>query len=110
MERQFLVFSENLLPSMPVHRVYIYKYLMSRCLSAPDATALYHCLQVLDTKRPVKRGFVTPFYTTIALLFQALPASWGIISHMLVLATPPQLCMLYLDPYHTSLSCLFLRQ
>ena len=45
----------------------------------------------------------------------AFPASWGIISHMLLLATP-SLTMYntkYLDPYHwnhTSFSCLFLRQ
>ena len=56
---------------------------MSRCLSAPDATSLHHCLYYLKLnsgvghKRPVERGFVTPFYTSIVVLFQAFPASWG---------------------------------
>ena len=40
---------------------------------------------MLDTKRPELRGFFTPFYTTIVQVF---PASWGVISHMLVFATP----------------------
>ena len=51
---------------------------MSRILSAPDATSLHHCLQndrqyftilsliqALDTKRLVERGFFAPFYTAI---------------------------------------------
>ena len=67
---------------------------MSRCLSAPDAASrtiviFYYLklIQALDTKRPVEGEFVTPFYTAIVIvLFQALSASWDIISHMLVLA------------------------
>ena len=57
-------------------------------LSAPDATSLpqepssiFYYLKLnsgsWDTKRPVERGFVTPFYTAIVVLFQAFPASWG---------------------------------
>ena len=59
---------------------------MSRCLSAPDATSLYHCLQnhrqyftsgIGHTKKPVKRGFVKympfPFYPASC---SAFPASW----------------------------------
>ena len=36
------------------------------------------------------------------VLFQAFPASWGIISRMLVLATPSSTVhkTKYLDPYH----------
>ena len=70
-------------------------------------------IEALDTKRPVERGFVTTFYTANVVLFQAFPASWGIISHMLVLATPSLTVhnTKYLDPYHQShisFSCLFL--
>ena len=42
-------------------------------------------------------GFVTP-----VVFFQAFPGSWGIISHMIVLATPSSTVhnTKYLDPYH----------
>ena len=47
-------------------------------------------------------GIFTPFYTAIVVLYQAFPASWGIISHMLVLATPSSTVhkTKHLDPYH----------
>ena len=41
-------------------------------------------IQALDTKR---RQIVTPFYIATVVLFQVFPASWGVISHLLVLAT-----------------------
>ena len=46
--------------------------------------------------------FVTPFYIAIVVLFQAFPVSWGIIGHLLVLATPYSTVhnTKYLDPYH----------
>ena len=44
-------------------------------------------------------GFVTPFYTAIVVFFKL---HGGIISHMLVLATPSSTVhnTKYLDPYH----------
>ena len=76
---------------------------MSRCLAAPDGTSLHQCLQnhcqnfnilsfksALDTNRPVERGF---------RLFQL---QGGIISHMLVIATPSSTVhnTNFLDPYN----------
>ena len=59
---------------------------MSRCLSAPDAASLHHCLQnhrqYFNILRGIQaldmaclKGFVTPFYTAIVVLFQAFPGS-----------------------------------
>ena len=45
-------------------------------------------IQALDTKVPVDKGFFTPSHRAIVVPLQAYTASWGIISHMLVLATP----------------------
>ena len=101
---------------------------MSRCLSAPDATSLHHCLQnlrqyytifnwiqELDTKGCCQhwvRGFLrympSPFYSASVVLFQL---HGGMVSHMQALATPS--CTHYLDTYHwkhISFGCLFLRQ
>ena len=41
----------------------------------PETSSIF--FRALDTKRPVERGFVTPFYTAIVVLFKAFPASWG---------------------------------
>ena len=91
---------------------------ISRCLSAPDATSLHHCLQqyftilsliqALDTKRPVaslgKGNFLGvympfPFYPASVVHFQL---QGGMVSHMQVLATPSSTVNnnKYLDPYH----------
>ena len=93
---------------------------MSTCLSATDATSLYHCLlkhrhyftilswiQALDTKRPVTTP--SPFYPASVVLFQL---HGGIVNHMQVFPTPSSTVhnTKYLDPYHISFSCLFLRQ
>ena len=100
---------------------------MARFLSVPDATSLHHCLQnhcqyftilcwiqQLDSRGLSKRGFVSPFYIAIVKYFHAFPASWGIISHLLVLATQSWTVhnTKYLDPYHWShinYICLFWR-
>ena len=52
---------------------------MSRCLSAPDAISLHHCLQNHRQEEACLKGIFTPFYIAIVVLFQAFPekASWG---------------------------------
>ena len=93
---------------------------MSRCLSAPDATSLHHYLQNIVTmllihwtqREPALGNHLNPFYPASAVLFQ-LHGSMG--SYMQVLATPSSTVnnTNYLDPYHRnhiSFSCLFLRQ
>ena len=58
-----------------------------RCLSAPDATSLHHCLQNL--RQPWVRGFLrympSPFYSASVVLFQL---HGGMVSHMQAFATP----------------------
>ena len=99
---------------------------MSRCLSAPDATSLHHCLQshhqyctilswiqALDTKRPVVNLGKGDFLGICHLLsiqqvqcFYSLMG--GMVSHMQVLVTPSSTVnnTKYLDPYHRNHSLL----
>ena len=74
---------------------------IKRCLSAPDATSLHHCLKnhlqyysyylklnrALDIKsQPWVKGFMpSPFYSASIVLFQL---HGGMVSHNEALATP----------------------
>ena len=57
----------------------------------PEPLSIFYYLKLnsgVGHKEACLKGFVTPLYTAIVVLSQAFPTSWGIISHMLVLATP----------------------
>ena len=105
---------------------------MSRCLSAPDATSLHHCLQnhrqyytilswiqALDTTRPVvSLGYGISWVYAISFLFSkcsTFPASWGHgqsyanISHTLHNCTQYYI-LGYLPLKAYQFVCLFLRQ
>ena len=92
---------------------------MSRCMSAPDATSLHHCLQnhhlyfiiLMNSgighyeaySQPCESEFVSympsPFYPASAVLFQL---HGRMVSHMQVLDTPSSTVhsTKYLDPYN----------
>ena len=81
---------------------------MSRYLPAPDATSLYHCLSrtivsILlsqsefrhwNTKRLSKGDLLGITISFLSCKCCAFPASWGHVSHMRVIATPSQLCII----------------
>ena len=78
----------------------------------PEPFTILGEIQALNTNRPVKRWFVTPFYTAIVVLFQAFPASWGNNQSHANISLPSSTVHTtkYLNPYHRShigFSCLF---